>query len=115
MPVTRTLLGCLFVAVLQCASLSCAHEDWRGGIQAKLLYSQQKGLRVAEVPPNSAAARGGLQVQDQILSIDAQSVEGWPLVQVLDKLRGSVGSTIRLGIRRDSKRLTLEVERAPYK
>lgn len=106
----RTLATLLALAV---GAAACA-GGWSGGIHARLAFSETHGLRVIEVPPDSAAARAGLRAGDRIFAIDDEPVEGRPMNDVVRALRGEVGTRVRLTILRGIVRQTIEVERAPY-
>lgn len=55
---------------------------------------------VEHVYPNTPAAEGGLLGGDQILRIDSVDVHGWTEAQVADKLRGTLGTSVRLDVQR---------------
>ena len=85
-----------------------------GGIHARMGYSEERGLRVVEVPRGGPAARAGLRVGDRILRIDGASVREMDLDAVLEHLRGPVGSHVVLAVERDGEVLELEAARDPY-
>jgi serine protease Do len=66
------------------------------------------GVIVSSVTPNGPASKAGIQPQDVITSVDGKSIKnGDELVAIIsDK---APGSTVRLGILRNGKPLTLEV------
>lgn len=105
------LVGLVLAGAL---ALSACASGWSGGIHARLAFSETHGLRVLEVPPDSAAARAGLAVGDRIVAIDDEPVEGRPMSDVVRALRGDVGTRVRLRIMRGIIPRTIEVERAPY-
>lgn len=55
---------------------------------------------VLRVFPNSPAAVGQVQSGDRITSVDDQSVKGWLLTELVDQLRGPIGSRVELQLRR---------------
>jgi serine protease Do len=73
------------------------------------LGTQEPGVPVESVEPNSPAAAAGLRVRDIIHSIDGERVkEGTELQQILHKK--SAGDIVKLGIIRDESKLDIEVE-----
>ena len=90
-------------------------EHWPGGIGAILGHSStEHRLVVREVPPDSPAARAGLRVDDEVLAIDDREVAEMDLEEVIERLRGEVGTLVKLQLRRGDEELELEVERGPY-
>ena len=102
-------------ALLACAlALAACSPDWTGGIHARMGWSESTGLRVVEVPDEGPAAEAGLRAGDVITTIDGEDVQGLPMREVVERLRGPVGSHVALGILRSGERRTVRVERAPY-
>lgn len=56
--------------------------------------------RVVVVAPmdDSPAKRSGLRAGDVIVSVDGEEVTGLPLLEVVQRIRGPAGSTVRLGL-----------------
>ena len=84
-----------------------------GGIYARLGYSETTGLRVAEVPAGPSQ-RAGLQEGDRITRIDGDDVGGMPMREIVERLRGPVGSFVEIEVVRDGEFETFRVERMPY-
>ena len=72
-----------------------------------------EALRVVE-GPEGPARRAGLREGDRIASIDGDPVRTLVLEEVVERLRGPVGSEVELEIVRDGELVTLVVPRAPY-
>jgi len=85
-----------------------------GGIHARMAYSEEGGLRVVDAPAYGPAARAGLREGDRIMAIDEEPVDAMTMEQVVERLRGPVGSTVHLEIARDGERLGIDVSREPY-
>lgn len=58
-----------------------------------------------------SAASAGVEAGDRIEWIDGRSTEGEGLGNVVAKIRGREGSQVTLGIRRDSQRVIIVVQR----
>lgn len=86
-----------------------------GGIHARLAYSEGGGLRVVDAPAGGAAALAGLQNDDVILSIDGESVRSMPYADIVERLRGPVGSSVQLEVFRDAEVHSLVVLRQAYR
>jgi hypothetical protein len=66
-------------------------------------------LRVAAVGEGSPAARAGLRVQDVIETIDGASTMGWTKRNWSDALERQLGRAVRLGVRRGTERVVVEL------
>jgi len=84
-----------------------------GGIGARLGELRDTAY-VTSVLPGSPAARAGLLAFDRIVSLDGTPVVGMPVDNIVDRIRGPVGTRLALGIvRRGVKSpATRTVERA---
>ena len=101
------LLFCVSIAPL---FLACAGS---GGIHARMAYSEEGGLRVVDVPPGPAED-AGLLLDDRIASIDGESVRGMNMLDIVERLRGRVGSEVEIEVIRNGEYRVLVVERAAY-
>ena len=66
---------------------------------------------------DSQAWKAGIQAGDQIVSIDDESIRGLSLSEIGQKLRGKIGTKVKLGILREGIKTpkTFEIERAIVK
>ena len=71
------------------------------------LMTPNMGVKVGEVEPDSPAARAGIVVGDEILSIDGRQFEFFG-TSILEGIRGKVGQTVTLEIRRDGTVLPVQ-------
>ncbi|RYM05919.1 PDZ domain-containing protein [Sporolactobacillus sp. THM7-7] len=76
---------------------------------------QMVGDKVSIVSPikGSPAEKAGLKPNDQIVSIDGKSTEGFDINEAVSKIRGEKGTTVKLGIKRPgvSRELTFSIKR----
>lgn len=84
-----------------------------GGIHARMGYSESGGLRVVDVP-EGPARRAGLREGDRIASIDGDPVRSMALEEVVERLRGPIGSEVEVEVVREGELVTLLIARAPY-
>ena len=82
-----------------------------------MAYSNHGGLRVVELGEAPGARRTDhpLQVEDRILAINGSPVRDHTMREVVEALRGEVGTYVELRISRGDDRLTVRVERRPYR
>jgi carboxyl-terminal processing protease len=75
--------------------------------------NRQTETYVVSTFPDSTAERARLRFGDKILAVDGKSVSGLDSAVVRDKVRGKIGSIVRLTIERaDNKRIdTIEIKR----
>ena len=91
---------------------SMMRQDIQGyfeGIGAEV--SIQNGLVTIVAPiPDTPAAEAGIRPRDVILAIDGESTAGLELFEVVNRIRGQQGTTVRLLVRRDRTGETEELE-----
>lgn len=91
-------------------------EQERGGREGYggigVVLSETDGRpSVGEVFPDSPAARAGAQSGDVITTIDGADATGLKSDEVRDRLRGPIGSTVRVGVLRDGRPRVLVIHR----
>ncbi|SHM95825.1 S41 family peptidase [Gracilibacillus kekensis] len=79
------------------------------GIGAEVSMKEGNVTIVAPIK-DSPAEEAGLKPNDQILSVDGESVEGLDLYEAVNKIRGEKGSTVVLEVNRPGVEDPLEVE-----
>ncbi len=84
-----------------------------GGIHARMGYSEEGGLRVVDVPPGPAD-EAGLRPDDRITAIEGEPVRSLSMQELVQRLRGPVGSKVTLEVLRDGAFVQIEIERTPY-
>ena len=115
--VLALLTGLVGMALLLSLSVGACSmfggSDEVGGILVRLGYSETSGLRVAEVPAGPAM-RAGLREDDRITRIDGDDVSRMPMREIVERLRGPIGSTVEIEVVRDGEFQTFTVERSAY-
>ncbi|MGN8645393.1 S41 family peptidase [Gracilibacillus sp. HCP3S3_G5_1] len=79
------------------------------GIGAEVSMMEGNVTIIAPIK-DSPAEKAGLRPNDQVLSVDGESVEGLDLYEAVNKIRGEKGSQVTLEIRRPGVEDILEVE-----
>lgn len=92
--------------------VSCAQSI--GGIHVRMGYSEEGGLRIVDVPHGGGGYEAGLEEGDRISEIDDRPVRSMSMQEVVEELRGPVGSRVELKVIRDGEMRTVTVERTPY-
>ena len=91
---------------------SMMHQDIQGyfeGIGAEV--GVRNGLITIIAPiPDTPADEAGILSRDVILEIDGESTQGLELFEVINRIRGEKGTTVRLLVRRDRTGETVEIE-----
>lgn len=73
-----------------------------------VIYSLKPGYEVAEIRPNSPAEIAGLQVGDEVISLNGRPVYRYSLKKINDILSSKEGRRIKIEIIRDRKSLEIE-------
>lgn len=66
---------------------------------------------IVEAPAGGAGARAGLEVGDEVLAIDGVAVSSMTRDEFQQAVRGPVGSTVEVDVRRDGLRRRIRVQR----
>jgi C-terminal processing protease CtpA/Prc len=93
----RVLALCLFCVLVGTAGCGSGAP---GTIGAALGQTRERRLFVRSLPPGQGAAQAGLELDDEILSIDGTGVGAMSQDDVRRAVRGPVGSTMVLKVRR---------------
>ncbi len=88
-------------------------EQQFGGIGIEVAIDQQSGLITVLSPiPGTPAWRAGLQAGDKIVGIDGEGAEGLTLEDAVRRMRGAVGTPVRVTLLRGAdQRLEVELVR----
>ncbi|WP_432067128.1 S41 family peptidase [Streptomyces sp. C10-9-1] len=68
-------------------------------------------VEVSEVQQGAPAARAGIRPGDLLLDVGGEEVAHRPVTEVVALLRGPEGTAVRLGLEREGRRFTAELER----
>ena len=83
------------------------------GIGITIIADEEEvGFRIMAVQENGTAREAGLQVDDQIISADGQSMEGLTVEELRNIVRGKEGTTVHLVVVRGEQELEFDVKRA---
>ncbi len=91
-------------------SSAAGAEGESAGIGVGILVAADSFL-IAEVVAHTPAAVAGMQINDQIVSIAGETTRGRSLADVSEAMRGIVGTSVELGLRRGEEELELRVVR----
>ncbi len=85
--------------------------DIGGGIGAEIGSRNQKPT-ILRTLPDTPASRSGLRVGDAILAVNDQSTAGWSISDTVNKIRGEVGTTVKLTVQRGTGSQEFTITRA---
>ena len=106
----RHLIAMVFsLSLLACTTITPA------GIHARMGYTEERGLRVVEVPRNGPAATAGLLVNDRVTEIDGEPVRNLHYADIVERLRGKPGSKVELKVVRQGDVFVVNIPRRPYR
>ncbi len=82
------------------------------GIGVMIEFDEKAGNAIIRgVVPGSASAAAGVQAGDRILKVDGESFHNRMLKDMVYKIRGKAGTSVRLHLLRDNEVLDIEFER----
>lgn len=81
-----------------------------GGIGAEIGMRNDRPTIIRPLK-DSPAEQAGAQAGDTIIEVNSEVVTGWTVDQVVQKIRGEVGTKVRLGLAREGKPVELQITR----
>src|SRR5690606_38294623 len=81
-----------------------------GGIGAEISIRNDR-VAIVRILDDNPAKAAGLLAGDVIDTINDESTDGQTVEQAVSKIRGELGTTVKLGILRDGKAMTFTVTR----
>ena len=84
--------------------------DIGGGVGAEIGL-RNKRPTIIRLLDDSPAKDAGVKVNDIIVSVNEQSVSGQTVDQVVEKIRGEIGTSVKLGLLRGEESVTISVTR----
>jgi C-terminal processing protease CtpA/Prc len=107
----------LFTTVLMSFILpGCATSmnRWEGSVDAVFRYrTAENSTIVEEIKPESFSEAAGLKSGDLLLAVDGKDVTTAAFLEVRSALRGPVGTTVTLTVKRGENVMDIPVERRP--
>ncbi|WP_225047274.1 S41 family peptidase [Lacticaseibacillus kribbianus] len=82
-----------------------------GGIGATVQQGDNK-LTIESILADTPAKKAGLQVGDQLLEVNGKSVEKLDVNAAVAKIRGKIGTKVKVTVRRDGHEMTFTMTRA---
>lgn len=110
LPVRVTLLGLTLTLVAGCGgSIGGGDVGSVGAVFTRDV--ETRSLVVREAPPGAGAEKAGLLPGDQVVMIDGWYVRGMNAKDIRTRLRGEIGTTVRLTVVRGDEVHHLRVRR----
>lgn len=81
------------------------------GVGVQIGMSKDYKVVVTAVTPDTPAERGGLRPGDEITDVDAKPIQGMPLAQINNHIRGARGTKVSIGIARGTGRKIVSLVR----
>ncbi len=75
-----------------------------------VVTAENKTAKIVSTQPNSPAEKAGLKANDTIIAVDGVSTAGMSLTEVIFRVRGPRGSTVRLTIQREGQPTPLQFD-----
>jgi C-terminal processing protease CtpA/Prc len=105
----------LLLALLFCSGIACS-GSWTGSVGAVLGKDNKDGrVFVREAPSDMPAALAGVQVDDEVVSVDGRTARDLSPEELHQALSGKVGTKVRLQVRHGGETRDVIVERGPLK
>lgn len=93
-------------------SLQDATSGHFSGVGLWLKVEDEK-VRIVSVLDGTPAAKAGIEANDVIQTIDGKAVKGMTLERVVQVIKGTPGSTVRIDVLRGRERITFPLVRTP--
>ncbi len=97
-----TELGDPHLAYIDPPTFAVSRPDFRGAFQGigATIARQDNFVVIVRPLPGTPAERAGIMAGDIILEVDGESAEGWSVEEAVLRVRGRIGTTVELLIRR---------------
>ncbi len=82
-----------------------------GGVGAQVGIQDEK-ITLVKILSNTPAEKAGLLAGDKVIAINGETTEGYTTEQAVEKIRGDIGTTVKLRIIRGTEQLEVSVTRA---
>lgn len=95
------------------------NDDFRKGLAGNLegigaeLTARDGAIVIVTPLKGSPAERVGLRSKDVIQEVNGESIDTWSLTQVVDRIRGPKGTSVRIGIYREASSHSADSTRSP--
>ena len=118
MLITRTTWQLFLGAVFALSAVGCGPttDRWTGSVDAVFKYRPgDRSTVIHEIRAGSLSEQAGLQAGDRLLSVDGEDVSDADFEAVRAVLRGPVGTSAVLRVRRGTEVVEISVERLPLR
>jgi carboxyl-terminal processing protease len=82
-----------------------------GAVPRKRREGGEDRIIITDLMPGGPGDKAGMKVKDEIIAVEGESIVGKSLSDVVSKIRGPMGSAVRLGLRREGKSIEVSVIR----
>ena len=103
-----------YLSAVELASMQFQLKGELFGIGAQLRMIEDR-LVVVRPIPGSPALAAGLQASDVITEVDGKPAQGQSLLEIVNQIRGPLGTKIQLGLDRDEEEHSITVTRGRIK
>ena len=80
-----------------------------GGIGGTISQNKSNQLIIVQTIKDSPAEKAGILANDVILAVDGVAVDGWTVEQLVSKVRGQIGTTVKLTILHDGAKVPVDI------
>ena len=80
-----------------------------GGIGGTISQNKNSQLIIVQTIKDSPAEKAGILPNDVILAVDGVVVDGWTVEQLVAKVRGQIGTTVKLTILHDGAKTPVDI------
>lgn len=94
------------------AELMADMDETYSGVGIRVEWSEEGYVTIVNPIPGSPGEAAGLQTGDRIVEVDGESLHGLTLEQTVGRIKGPVGTAVRLTVERDGERFEVTVVRA---
>ena len=81
-----------------------------GGIGAQVGVRDET-ITLVKILAGTPAEQAGLKAGDKVLTINSETTKDWTTEQAVERIRGEVGTTVKLGIERDGQAMDMTITR----